>query len=248
MRSSGRSSRVNGRCGWKLTAWSGTRAFVTKALPRGVLVAFEGIDGSGKSTQATLLSDWATQHGLDAVRTREPTNGPWGMKVRESKVSGRLSPEEELQCFLEDRREHVTTLIAPALARGAIVIIDRYYYSTAAYQGARGHDPLALIAKNREFAPKPDVVFLMDFDPKLGVDRINARGAQDTFESLPQLTKSREIFLSLNEPHIVKLDAKKPPAELHESVLFHLLHGPLKDSAKALHLDEPPEDPKLRTR
>lgn len=220
-----------------------------KALPRGVLVAFEGIDGSGKSTQATLLADWATQHGLDVVRTREPTNGPWGMKVRESKVSGRLSPDEELQCFLEDRKEHVATLIGPALARGAIVIIDRYYYSTAAYQGARGHDPRALIEKNREFAPKPDVVFLMDFDPTLGVERITARGAgQDTFESLPALTRSREIFLSLDEPHIVKLDARKPPDELHASVLFHLLRGPLKDSVKALRLDEPPEEPSLRPR
>lgn len=215
-------------------------------LPRGVLVAFEGIDGSGKSTQATLLADWASQHGLDVVRTREPTTGPWGMKVRESKVSGRLSPEEELQCFLEDRREHVTNLIGPALARGAIVIIDRYYYSTAAYQGARGHDPKALIAKNREFAPKPDLVFLMDFDPRLGVERINARGGgQDAFESLPQLTRSREIFLSLDEPHIVKLDAKKEPEALHESVLFHLLRGPLANSVKALSLDEPPEDPAL---
>jgi dTMP kinase len=219
------------------------------ALPRGVLVAFEGIDGSGKSTQATLLADWATQHGLDVVRTREPTHGPWGQKVRESKVSGRLSAEEELQCFLEDRKEHVATLIAPALARGALVIIDRYYYSTAAYQGARGHDPQALIAQNRAFAPKPDVVFLMDVDPKAGVDRIQARGAGvDAFETLPALTRAREIFLSLDEPHIITLDARKEPQGLHASILFHLLQGPLKASAKQLGLDELPEAPSLRLR
>lgn len=211
------------------------------ALPRGVFVAFEGIDGSGKSTQASLLQDWAAERGLDVVRTREPTNGPWGRKVRESKVSGRLSPEEELQCFLEDRKEHVATLIAPALARGALVIIDRYYYSTAAYQGARGHDPKALIAQNRAFAPKPDVVFLMDFDPKLGVDRITARGGGvDAFETLPALTRAREIFLSLDEPHIVRLDARQEPEALHEAVLFHLLHGPLADAAKTLRLDALP--------
>ncbi len=213
-----------------------------KALPKGVLIAFEGIDGSGKSTQATLLSDWATHHGLDVVRTREPTNGPWGQKVRESKVTGRLSPEEELRCFLEDRKEHVATLIAPALARGAIVIIDRYYYSTVAYQGARGHDPLDLLERNRAFAPKPDLVFLMDFDPRLGVDRINARGAgQDTFESLPALTRAREIFLSLEGDHLIRLDARKAPDELHASVLFHLLRGPLKDAAKPLGLDRLPQ-------
>ncbi|MDX2008699.1 MAG: dTMP kinase [Myxococcaceae bacterium] len=219
------------------------------ALPRGVLVAFEGIDGSGKSTQATLLADWATQRGLDVVRTREPTNGPWGQKVRESKVSGRLSPGEELQCFLEDRKEHVATLIAPALARGAIVIIDRYYYSTAAYQGARGHDPKALLAQNRAFAPRPDVVFLMDVDPRAGVDRIHARGGGvDAFETLPALTRAREIFLSLDEPHIITLDARKDPQALHASVLFHLLQGPLKDSARQLGLDELPEAPSLRLR
>lgn len=220
----------------------GRPASVTMPLPTGVLIAFEGIDGSGKSTQATLLTDWATQRGLDAVRTREPTAGPWGMKVRESKVKGRLSAEEELRCFLEDRKEHVATLIAPTLARGGLVVIDRYYYSTAAYQGARGHDPQALIAQNRAFAPKPDLVFLMDFDPRLGVDRINSRGGgQDTFESLPELTRAREIFLSLKEPHVVTLDARKSPDELHALVLFHLLQGPLKAAAKTLGLASLPE-------
>ena len=219
------------------------------ALPRGVLVAFEGIDGSGKSTQATLLADWATQRGLDVVRTREPTNGPFGRKVRESKVSGRLSPDEELRCFLEDRKEHVATLIAPALARGALVVIDRYYYSTAAYQGARGHDPAALLAQNRAFAPQPDVVFLLDVDPRDGVTRITARGGgADAFETLPALTRARDIFLSLDEPHVVKLDARQPPEALHASVLFHLLRGPLRDSASQLGLDALPDEASLPVR
>ena len=141
--------------------------------------------------------------------------------------------------------EPVRVLLAeddPVSQHVVSVLLDRLGYRVA-----------FVYEKYREEYEVPDALVTIDETPvgvfvDEGVDRINARGAQDTFESLPQLTKSREIFLSLNEPHIVKLDAKKPPAELHESVLFHLLHGPLKESAQALHLDEPPEDPSLRAR
>jgi dTMP kinase len=202
---------------------------VPTPLPHGVLLAFEGIDGSGKSTQARMFADWAEARGLDVVRTREPTNGPWGRKIREARFTARLSPEDELAAFLADRQQHVTELINPALARGALVIIDRYYYSTVAYQGARGLDPAALLAKNRAFAPKPHLVVLVDVDPKQSLERIHTRGeGQDLFENLEALTKVRALFLSISEPHIARIDGADAPDLVFQRVLERILEGPLK--------------------
>src|SRR6476660_6710847 len=103
-------------------------------LDRGILVAFEGIDGAGKTTQAELLGRHLRQAGLTVVQTKEPTSVPHGQRLRASAATGRLGKDEELQAFLDDRRDHVRTLIAPALGRGEVVIVDRYYFSTAAYQ------------------------------------------------------------------------------------------------------------------
>src|SRR5690606_29927239 len=107
-------------------------------MPRGLFIVLEGIDGTGKSTQAVRLGEWFSRAGHEVLISREPTDGPWGRKLRESAATGRLSADEELECFLEDRRQHVRELIEPALREGKVVILDRYYFSTMAYQGARG--------------------------------------------------------------------------------------------------------------
>lgn len=192
----------------------------TRRLAKGVLLAFEGIDGSGKSTQAKKFVDWARAQGFEVVSSREPTDGPWGKKIREARFSHRLSPEDELAAFINDRKEHVETLINPALARGALVVVDRYYYSTVAYQGARGLDPQALLAKNRAFAPIPDLVVLVDVDPKAALERIHARGqGQDLFENLGALTKVRALFLSLVDPHVAVIDGARAPDAVFADVL-----------------------------
>jgi dTMP kinase len=104
---------------------------VRAPLLGGLLVAIEGIDGAGKTTQAALLERFLKRRGLEVVRTKEPTTGPWGMKVRNSKFTARLSEAEELECFLADRREHVAQLINPALGRGRggnrrpLLLLDR---------------------------------------------------------------------------------------------------------------------------
>ena len=116
---------------------------------KGWLIAFEGIDGTGKTTQIELLAEVLRQRGLRVVATREPTDGQYGRKIRQLyKNRKSVTPEEELNLFLHDRREHVVQVIAPALASGKVVLTDRYYYSTAAYQGAAGHDPQKIIAAN----------------------------------------------------------------------------------------------------
>jgi dTMP kinase len=181
----------------------------------GFLLVLEGIDGAGKSTLQRRLAAWCCEQGRTVVTSREPTDGPHGRALRESAKTGRLSPDDELELFLKDRREHVEALIAPALARGEVVILDRYYLSTAAYQGARGLDPAAIIAANEAFAPVPDLVLLLDLDPAAGHTRIGARGgAPDDFEGATYLAEVRRLFLALDRPFIHHLDAARPVEEV----------------------------------
>lgn len=102
--------------------------------PGGLLIAIEGIDGAGKTTLARRLTTTLEAAGARVVLSKEPTNGPWGTKLRQSAATGRLSADEEAELLIRDRHEHVDTLIAPALARGDIVILDRYFPSMVAYQ------------------------------------------------------------------------------------------------------------------
>ena len=166
----------------------------------GLLIVIEGIDGTGKSTQSKRLGEWFTAQGHEVVLSREPTAGPWGKKLRESAATGRLSAEEELAYFLKDRSQHVEDLFAPALAAGKVVILDRYYFSTMAYQGARGFDPGEIRRKNEVFAPVPDLLLIMDLDVDSSLERIGARGdVANEFEKRENLERCREIFLSLKE-------------------------------------------------
>lgn len=187
-----------------------------------VLIAFEGIDGSGKSTQAKMLGEVLRRGGCEVVLTREPTHGPHGTKIRESFTTGRLTAQEELALLVADRRDHVRELIAPALARGAVVIIDRYYYSTVAYQGARGLDPRQVLELNRSFAPKPDVVFLVDLDPRVALERISARaGGRDLVENLEEQLRVRAAFLELSktEPHFIVIDGTLSVEAMHAEIM-----------------------------
>lgn len=175
----------------------------------GLLIAIEGIDGTGKSTQARRLGECFQTHGREVVLSREPTAGPWGKQLRESAATGRLSPAEELEYFLNDRRQHVKEMIAPALAAGKVVILDRYYFSTMAYQGACGLDPAAIRRANEEFAPVPDLLLILDLDVSAAIGRIGSRGdTANQFEQRDNLQRCREIFLSLkDEPFVRVIDS-----------------------------------------
>ncbi len=175
-------------------------------MPQGLFIVIEGIDGTGKSTQVKRLGEWFTAQGREVVLSREPTNQPWGKKLRESAATGRLSPQDELDYFLKDRRQHVEELILPSLAAGKVVILDRYYFSTMAYQGIRGFDPAEIRRKNEEFAPPPDRLIILDLDVDSALERIGARGdTANEFEQRDHLSRCREIFLSLQDESFTRV-------------------------------------------
>lgn len=190
-------------------------------MSKGLFIVIEGIDGTGKSTQVKNLGAWFETKGREVVLSREPTNGPWGRRLRESAATGRLSPEDELQYFLNDRREHVEELIKPALASGKVVILDRYYFSTMAYQGSRGFDPAEIRRMNEAFAPLPDLLLILDLDVDTAHQRIGHRGdSTNEFEKRESLEKCREIFLSLkDEPFVRVVDAAGSLEEVSSKIL-----------------------------
>ncbi len=187
-------------------------------MNNGLFIVIEGIDGTGKSTQVRRLGEWFEKQGREVVLSREPTDGPWGKKLRESAATGRLSAEEELHYFLNDRRQHVEETIAPALAAGKVVILDRYYFSTMAYQGARGFDPVEIRRMNEEFAPLPNLLLILDLDVETAHQRIGHRGdSTNEFEKFESLKRCREIFLSISdEPFARVIDSKAPLDEVSE--------------------------------
>lgn len=186
-------------------------------ITEGYLVVIEGIDGAGKTSVATAIAQWCGERGLLCCFSKEPTGEGFGEVLRQSAAKGRLTLDDELDLFNLDRKAHVERSIRPALDENAIVVIDRYYWSTAAYQGARGANPQAVVATNETFAPKPDLVILLDLPVSEGLQRIRARGDEpNDFEKTEGLEKAREIFLGLakSESNCYVIDATKTMREV----------------------------------
>lgn len=195
-------------------------------LDIGILVAIEGIDGAGKTTQTNLVAAELRQIGLDVVVSKEPTNGPHGQRLRDSAWKGRMSPSEELEEFILDRREHVAQLIRPAMAAGKVVILDRYYFSTAAYQGIRGLDWREIIRRNEEFAPVPDLLAIIQVPPALGVSRVSQRdGRANHFEREEDLLQSDAIFRQIESPNLCRFDGQLPPEALSEKIVKNVMRA-----------------------
>jgi dTMP kinase len=174
----------------------------------------EGLDGTGKSTQLPRLAARLRAHGHGVVETREPYDSAPGRRLRELARSHEpIAPEAELALFLEQRRRHVEERIAPALARGDVVVSDRYFLSTVAYQGARGLDPAALLAANEAEFPLPDLALLLELTPAEGLARVAARGApaEPAFERADFLARAASIFAGLERPYLERIDASGTP-------------------------------------
>jgi len=173
-------------------------AKATSDSRRGWLIVFEGIDGSGKTTQIRRAAKALRARGLRVVELVEPTEGPYGRQIRMSSRKGarRPSPDKETDLFIRDRMEDVEKNIAPALERGEVVLLDRYYFSTMAYQGARGLDPEDIRRRNESFAPQPDLVLYFDVNLDEAMRRIERQrsGATDLFEHRDSLARVKRIY------------------------------------------------------
>jgi dTMP kinase len=180
-------------------------------VKKGFLIVLEGIDGAGKSTQARRLLKGLRGLGYEAASFREPSRGKWGRQIKKlARVPGSLSPEDELTLFVRDREENVARNLVPALEAGKIVILDRYYFSTIAYQGAKGLDPGRIRRLNERIAVKPDLVFILDIGAGPGLARIRSRKRKDLlFERERYLRRVRAIFRSLKGRKFIHLDASR---------------------------------------
>ncbi|MBP8986700.1 MAG: dTMP kinase [Spirochaetes bacterium] len=165
-----------------------------------LLIVFEGIDGAGKSTQATLLYAFCRELAKTAL-LQEPTNSKWGKSIRKI-LQGELqaTTQQMLDLFIHDRAYDVKHNIKPLLHKGYVVIVDRYFYSTAAYQAGDGNSPHDIVRMNCEKGfPVPDRVYFVDIEPEIALTRIDMRSGnnRDIFEKLSELTRIRSNYLSI---------------------------------------------------
>jgi len=192
---------------------------------RGRFIVFEGLDGSGKSTQVERLASALRAAGHDVLATAEPTRGEWGRRIRAAASGGEpVTAEQELEWFFADRREHVRDTVEPALAAGRTVVCDRYYLSTVAYQGAAGLDWRIILADSEAEFPAPDVVLLLEIDPAAGLARVRGRGdaVETLFEDEARLARVAAIFAALDLPTLERIDAARDPDEVARDVRSRL--------------------------
>lgn len=198
-------------------------------MTRGLFITLEGGDGSGKSTQAELLRDWLTAEGRTVVRTREPGGTDVGLEIRELVLHhrGDISPRAEALLYAADRAHHVATLVRPALARGEVVVQDRYLDSSVAYQGAGRVLDASEIRRVSEWATEgllPDLTVLLDLDSRAARTRLDAaRTRYDRLEAEASEfhDRVRDAYLGLAaaEPErFLVVDAARPIDEIAQAI------------------------------
>lgn len=172
----------------------------------GFLIAFEGIDGAGKTTQARRLVRWLRRRGLRARYTSEPTGGPIG-RILKSMARRDVEPRVEAMLFAADRLMHLEKVVKPFLDKGFIVVSDRYLHSSLAYQSAATGDQRWVEELNKH-ARRPDLGILLDVDPETGLRRLKRKKTK--FERVDFLKKVRAKYLEYAERgELVKIDAER---------------------------------------
>jgi len=188
----------------------------------GKLIVFEGIDGSGKTTISRLFFKYLEDNKINTSWFREPSDSKWGKKIRKlANEMDSIPINDEFKYFLEDRKLDVKNNILPSLKNGKIVILDRYYFSSACYQGARGMDVNMIISENRKFSPEPDLLFLIDVDIPTAMKRIKSSRIVEAklFEKESYLEKVRKNYIDLKFDFIRIIDGKQPIENVLRSVI-----------------------------
>ncbi|MCD6563825.1 MAG: dTMP kinase [Thermoproteales archaeon] len=163
-------------------------------MNKGIFIVFEGIDGSGTTSNSKLITAWLEKLGYPTIWTSEPTQSDIGMLIKKKLKTPTLDPHIDALLFAADRIWHIEKIIKPNLEKGYIVISDRYFESSIAYQGAQGVDIkwIQLINKN---IISPDITIILDISPEKSLERIKNREIKEKFESMDFLKKVREIYL-----------------------------------------------------
>jgi dTMP kinase len=195
---------------------------------RGRFIVVEGVDGSGKSTMAGHIANNLRARGRQVLRTREPGGTPISEQIRALLLdpnNSAMVPFAELFLFMASRAQLVDEVIRPSLEKGVDVVCDRYYYSTAAYQGAAGKVGIATVISVAEKIAKfqkPDLVLLLDLDPALARSRDGIRNDRVENKGLDYQKKVRAGFLKLakrDRKRIKVVDAARPPEAVFADVL-----------------------------
>ena len=182
-------------------------------------IVFEGIDGSGKSTQCSMLYDFIKSKNIPVQKLYEPTSGKYGQMIRKFlQDKTPISVEEQIHLFIEDRKEDYELNIRPCIENGITIVMDRYFYSNAAYQGFGGISPSEIIKQNLDQGfPIPDRVYYIDIDPQEAMKRITARsgpGKTELFEKRTFLEGVRKNFLSMIDGHFLRVDGSLAADEI----------------------------------
>ena len=197
----------------------------------GFLFVLEGIDGAGKTAVVDALVKLLSQdHAV--VRLREPTNeSQWGLEIRERSPSGELTPDEELELFHRDRQWHVENRIRPALEAGKLVLMDRYFFASGAYQSVSTGIPWKeILHRNRMEigTPEPNIIFILDVSVEVGLERALQRSGTkyEQFEQADRLIKVREAYLAMtreDDGMYVIVDAARTLEEVTSEVYSEIV-------------------------
>jgi len=197
-------------------------------MVKGIFIVLDGLDGSGKSEMVKILYDYLSKNSMyNTLMTMEPTEGKYGREIRNilaSEKDPKINGQKMLELFIKDREEHLRNTVVPFLNKlgnheANIVICDRYYYSTIAFQATQGLDIKMLIEINKEFL-NPEIAFIMDIKPEIALERIKGR-EKEKFENIKFMNKLRAKFLEMPKllnDNIKIIDASRDMDSVFEDV------------------------------